>query len=218
MEKFLGILFCGGKGTRLGKITEYISKSFIPIFDRPVFMYGLELLEKSKYIDEIIILTNKENDEKLKQTGYQTIIQDDKLVYNMPTGWNYIKKITETHKNAVLVPSDNISNLDLDELIKLFISQNLDFAFSLFKFNDKKKLSQSGCYDINSNKFYYKHPDPPSNYGTIAPYIIRNFVDSSDEKTLIENFKSGFIKHIGYWFDIGDYESIISAYNYFKNK
>ncbi|MEI6243317.1 MAG: hypothetical protein WCP39_07965, partial [Chlamydiota bacterium] len=53
--------------------------------------YGLELLEKCNQIDEIIILTNTENDEKLKKTGFKTIMQDDKIVFDILTGFQFIK-------------------------------------------------------------------------------------------------------------------------------
>lgn len=217
MEKFLGILFCGGRGTRLGEITKYISKSFIPIYDRPVFKYGLEKLEKCKSIDEIIILTNQENDEKLKQTGYITIKQDDDLVNNMPTGWKYIKKITKTRKNGVLIPCDNVSDINIDSLISIFFNNNSDFVFSLFEQNNDMKLREAGCYDIDSQLYYYKHPKPPTRFITVAPYIIKNNINSVDEKDLIEKTKSNYKLHTGYWFDVGDIDSISFSSNYIKN-
>ncbi|MEZ4689411.1 MAG: sugar phosphate nucleotidyltransferase [Ignavibacteria bacterium] len=45
MEEFLGVLFCGGRGTRISSLTDYISKSFIPVYDKPVFKFGLSSLE-----------------------------------------------------------------------------------------------------------------------------------------------------------------------------
>ncbi len=123
MEKFLGVLFCGGRGKRLGKITEYISKSFVPIYDKPVFMYGLELLEKSKYVDEIIILANNENAKKLKQTGHKVIIQNDDVVFDMLSGWEYIKEKLNVKKHGILIPSDNISDVNLDILVETFVKK-----------------------------------------------------------------------------------------------
>lgn len=208
---YIGILFCGGRGTRLGEITKYISKSFIPIYDKPVFKYGLELLEKSKCIDEIIILSNDENDDKLKQTGYKTIIQDDKVVFDMFSGWEYIKKITGTKKNGVLVPSDNVSNVVIDDLVELLNEEKSDIVFSLLKVDDKEKLSQMGCYDILNKKYYYKITPPPSSLGVIAPYVVRNNVNTTKGDSVFNNCKVNYHFHKGYWFDIGDYTSIISS-------
>jgi len=214
MEKFLGVLFCGGKGTRLGEITKFISKSFIPIYDRPVFKYGLELLEKSKYIDEILILTNSENDEKFQQVGYKTLIQDDKIVFDMLSGWNYIKKVTNTKKHGVLMPSDNVSNVNVDALIELFIQSDVDIVFSLYEINNEKKLSEMGVYDINENKFYYKSSSKKSNYGVIAPYVVNNSLDTVIGDEIFNKSKKKYMFHNGYWFDIGDSKSLLNIYSF----
>lgn len=216
MEKLLGVLFCGGRGTRLGEITKYISKPFVPVYDKPVFRYGLTMLEKSKYIDEILILTNNENDKKLKQLGYKTIIQDDDRVFDMFSGWDFIKEATYTKKNAVLVPSDNISNIDLDLLIEDWHKSDADLAFLLFKVEDKKKLSEMGSYDPDNRRFYYKQPNPTLLYGIIAPYIIKNNLKTSEEDKILNHSCSYFQEHFGFWFDIGDHYSIITASNFIK--
>ncbi len=121
MEKFLGILFCGGRGIRLGEISRYVSKSLIPVYDKPAFMFGLELLQRSRLIGDIIILTNSENDKALAKTGLPTLIQNDRLVHDMYTGWEYVKKKTGTKSHGVLVPSDNISSISADKLIRIFL-------------------------------------------------------------------------------------------------
>ncbi len=118
MEKFLGVLFCGGRGTRLGEISRYVSKPLIPVYDRPAFMFGLELLHRSRLISDIIILTNSENDKALSKAGVPTLIQNDKLVHDMYTGWEFVKKKTRTKSHGVLVPSDNISEISADKLIR----------------------------------------------------------------------------------------------------
>ncbi|MCU0285010.1 MAG: sugar phosphate nucleotidyltransferase [Acidobacteria bacterium] len=214
-HEFLGVLCCGGRGTRLGEITRYISKCFVPVYDRPVFRFGLEMLENSRYIDEIIILTNDENDQKLRQNGHLTIVQDDLMTWDMFSGWEYIKRITGTRKHGVLMPSDNVSNIDIDKLIALFLQKQVNLAASLLKVTDRQKLSQMGCYDPVQKKYYYKHPAPPSQFGVVAPYIIHNSlevnVNAKGGDYILNHPNSVFQEHKGYWFDVGDYESIIWA-------
>ncbi|MDQ3019398.1 MAG: sugar phosphate nucleotidyltransferase [Bacteroidota bacterium] len=218
MSEFLGVLFCGGRGRRLGEITKYISKSFIPVYDKPVFKFGLELLEKSKIIKEIVILTNKDNDSVLNQSGYKTIIQEDSKVNDMLSGWKFIKEITKTKKNGVLVPSDNICEVKTDLLIKKFLETNADFLFSLHKVSNKEKLSQMGCFDIKEKKFYYRNSRKSLEYGVIAPYIIKNVIHQEEHLmnidsigNIFESSKAEIVFHEGYWFDTGDCESILEA-------
>ena len=211
MEEFLGVLFCGGRGTRLGELTNYISKSFIPIYDKPVFIFGLELLERSKVVEEIVLLTNTENDERLKALGYKTIIQDDDLVTDMFSGWDFIKEKIKTKKNGVLMPSDNISNVKTDGLISDFIKHDAEIGFSLFTINDKVKLSQMGCYNVDESKYYYKSNFLKTNKGVIAPFIIKNNIKVTDFNHAVVNSKVIYREHKGYWFDIGDKDSILEA-------
>ncbi len=219
MEEFLGVLFCGGKGLRLGEITRYISKSLLPVYDTPVFKFGLKLLEDSKAVNEIIILTNKENDSILRLCGYKTLIQDDSRVSDMLSGWKFIKDITLTKKHGVLVPCDNICEITVDSLIREFKNSGSDFLFSLHKMDDKKKLSEMGSFDTEKNKFYYKDPNSKSSYGVIAPYIINNNLEITSPENIFESEKAGKIIHIGSWFDIGDYDSLLEAANWRqKNK
>ena len=174
MAKFLGILFAGGRGTRLGVITEYISKAFVPIYDRPVFMYPLAQLEASRYVDEIIILTNDENDGKLRHLGHQTIIQDDRCVHNMFSGLRFIKEVVNTRKHFALMPCDNISDIKLDETIEMFMESDVDICFNIAYVEDKQKLSEMGVLDTRANRMCYKPKDFISNWGVVTPYVVRN--------------------------------------------
>jgi len=218
MEEFLGVLFCGGRGTRINNLTKYISKSFLPVYNKPVFEFGLNLLTDSKSVNEIIILSNEDNDHKLRKCGFRTIIQDDKEVTDMFSGWEYIKKITGTSKHGVLIPSDNICEVKVDDLTGKFIKKNADFLFSIHRIKDKKKLSDMGSFDTNAKKFYYKDPDPLSGYGVIAPYIIRNGFKNNTGRNTFECTGSYFLKHKSYWFDLGDYESIAEANAWYRKK
>jgi len=218
MEEFLGVLFCGGRGTRINNLTKYISKSFLPVYNKPVFEFGLKLLTYSKSVNEIVILTNEDNDQNLRKCGFRTIIQDDEEVTDMFSGWEYIKKITGTSKHGVLIPSDNICEVKVDDLTVKFIKKNADFLFSIHRIKDKKKLSEMGSYDTNAKKFYYKDPDPLTGYGVIAPYLIRNSFNSKDNRNIFEWKGSYYLKHKGYWFDLGDYESIADANAWYRRK
>ena len=210
MEEFLGVLFCGGRGTRLGKISEYISKPLVPVYDKPAFMFGLEQLQQSKLISSILILTNQDNDKSLRKAGYPTLIQNDKIVKDMYSGWEFIKKETGIASHGVLVPSDNISDIKIDPLIRKFTKLNADFVFSISKKIKRSKLLQMGNYSPQTNTFEYK-PLTPLEFGVIAPFIIRNTIEFTGDKHLIEGTGSHHIVYEGMWKDIGDQESLTDA-------
>jgi len=206
MESFLGILFCGGKGVRLGRITEYVSKAFVPVDDRPVFMYPLAQLEASQRIDEIMILTNVENDARLRQTGYRTLIQDDAQVRDMFSGLAYIRKVIGDDRSTVLMPCDNISDIEIDLAMQVFLSSGKDIGVCLTEVDDRHKLAEMGVWDPDSQELVYKPQDPPSDLGVITPYFVRRGVDLGlDPSDLrMNDYDLCMVEHSGYWFDIGD--------------
>lgn len=210
MEKFLGVLFCGGRGKRLGKITEYVSKPLLPVYDKPAFMFGLELLERAELLHDILILSNNDNDRLLKKAGYPTLIQNDSQVRDMFTGWEFIKRSTGTGAHGVLMPSDNICNASVDTLIRKFIRQRSDFLFSITKSVPEAKLLQMGNFDPVKNRFAYK-PKSPYSYGVIAPFIVRNNIKPGKDRKLFESERSHYVTYNGYWKDIGDHESLADA-------
>jgi NDP-sugar pyrophosphorylase family protein len=206
-KKFLGILFAGGKGERLGLITRYISKAFVPVYDRPVFMYPLAQLEASRYIGEIVILTNTENDAKLKQTGYRTLIQDDDRVHDMFSGLRQIREDLKINQDCVLMPCDNISDVSVDAVIETFTAAQCQVCFSLIRVPDRRKLSQMGVYDPANGQVVYKPANPPSEWGVIAPYVVSGDFTWGPADTDAEVFNQARLstqQHTGYWFDIGD--------------
>ena len=209
MDKFLGILFCGGQGTRLGVITDYISKAFVPVHDRPVFMYGLDRLKESRYIDRIIILTNRDNDARLRGPGFETVIQDNSQVKDMFSGLHYIRRITGEERPAVLMPCDNINEIVVDRVIETFLAKKPDILINIRKVASREKLCQMGVFDPATGKVAYKPSQPQSDWGVLAPYVAAPGLDLNcgPEVDIFNRHRLAGIQYSGYWFDIGDVES-----------
>ena len=61
MKRF-GILLCGGVGSRLGQVTKAIPKSLVPVYDRPLVDYQLELFDFLG-IEDVVIITRPDTKE-----------------------------------------------------------------------------------------------------------------------------------------------------------
>lgn len=55
-----GVLICGGSGTRLRPLTEITNKSLLPVYDKPLILYPLQVLVDAK-IKEIVVISGPEH-------------------------------------------------------------------------------------------------------------------------------------------------------------
>lgn len=55
-----GVLICGGSGTRLRPLTDITNKSLLPVYDKPLILYPLEILLKAG-IQQIIVISGSEH-------------------------------------------------------------------------------------------------------------------------------------------------------------
>lgn len=212
-ESFLGILFCGGRGRRLGAITEYVSKAFVPVYDRPVFQYGLDQLTSSHLVKDILILSNDANDAALARTGWPTLVQDDALVTDMFSGLEFVRQHTADSRPAVMVPCDNLSEVRVDDVIQLFTERRAQLAFSIRRVDDPLKLRQMGVFDPNEAHMEYRPTQPRSPWGVIAPYVASSDLELSglSETEVFNRHRLAWTEYHGPWYDVGDPDTLVAA-------
>ncbi|HEY2322093.1 MAG TPA: NTP transferase domain-containing protein [Thermoanaerobaculia bacterium] len=221
MEEFLGILFAGGRGTRLGEITRYISKAFVPVYDRPVFMYPLALLESCRAIHEVVVLTNDENDARFAAAGNRTLMQDDARVHDMLSGLQFVRESLGNERHAVLMPCDNVSQVDVTQLVDVFLEEKCDVCYSVRRIDEPAKLRQMGVYDPATGKLMYRPANPPSIWGMIAPYVVHRDFRWSGAANDAEAFNQGLARRLQYdgmWFDVGDPESLVRCSSFIASQ
>jgi dTDP-glucose pyrophosphorylase len=205
-------LFCGGRGARLGSITDYVSKALVPVYDRPAFMYGLAQLQASPKVEDIIILSNQANDTALRKIGLPTLIQDDFQVRDMFSGLAFVRKKTDDHRPAVLMPCDNISAIRVDDSIEEFETTGADLTINLRRIDDPAVLRQIGVFDPDTGTMEYRPQTPRSNFGMLAPYVVRPDLDlSGSDEGVINRHEVSWRTYDGYWFDIGTPNELAAA-------
>lgn len=144
----VGILLSGGTGSRLFPITEYISKQLVPVYDKPIVYYGIDLLLKNG-IKEIIIVTNTEYInvyEKIKEIFKETSIDVKIIGQNQPNG------IAE----SFILASEYIFNKE----VHLLLGDNI---FINTKMAEKLKSVDLG----KSGIVFTKEVSEPNSYGVV---------------------------------------------------
>lgn len=64
-----GVVLAGGLGTRMGELTRVINKHLLPVGDKPMIFYPIELMVKNGFDELLIVVGQKGCGELLRQLG-----------------------------------------------------------------------------------------------------------------------------------------------------
>ena len=228
-----GIILHGGHGTRLRPLTFARPKQLLPIANKPMSQFGLELL-KSAGINDVAIIIGGENSFKVKQyygNGEKFGINISYIYQDEPKGIshaiNLCKDFVKNEKFIVFL-GDNVLIKNISESIKNFDSSGDDAKMFLCEVDNP---TQFGIADIEGNrvkKIMEKPKNPPTNLAVIGVYLLtekifdvikrlkpswRNELEITDalQMLLEEGNKISFEIITNYWKDTGTIDDIIDA-------
>ena len=163
------VLFCGGKGSRLGSIGKKKNKSLILVHNKPIIFYIISKLLKSN-INKIIFPLGYKGGHVKKYVQKQFSNHIDKFIF-VNTGVNSeiserlvkIKKYFSKDKIVLLVNGDTIFDFNLLNFVKSHItskkkislasfSPKIDLGFILMKNNKPLKFEKSVFVSEFKNK------------------------------------------------------------------
>jgi len=229
-----GIILHGGHGTRLRPLTHTGPKQLLPIANKPMSEYCIDII-KSAGICEIAIIIGGIGSEKVKEyygTGEKFGVKISYVQQDEPKGIahaiNLCKDFIGNNKFIVFL-GDNIILREISDYKKKFEESDVDASILLCKVDNPK---QFGIADINSDgsikKIIEKPKDPPTNLAVTGIYFLtpkifeifsrlkpswRNELEITDalQMLLEEKNKINYYKITNYWKDTGTPEDIIHA-------
>ncbi len=244
MKKTKGIILAGGIGSRLFPVTKVISKQLIPIYDKPMVYYPIDILKKCK-ISETLIISDKYNIKlirKLLGNGKKFKMNFTYKVQNKPNGIpeafilgkKFIKK-----DNTILILGDNIllntSNNFANSALK-----NLKKGFSTifgYRVKDPERYGVASINNKNQIKTIVEKPKKPlSNIAIIGLYFFTNdviekvknltpskrgeleIVDLIKKYLFVKKLKLKILEKKNKWFDTGTFKSILDASKFVASK
>ncbi len=228
-----GVILAGGRGSRLSSLTKSIGKHLLPIYDKPMIFYPLELIKKLLIKDTLVVL-NKESAGKtieLLGNGENFGLDLYYKIQEQPKGMAHALSLAENFANggniAVLV-CDNVFE-DIPD-----ISNFKDGARIFLKeTQDANKFTVAGLFQDKILRFEEKPNKPKSNYAVTGFYLYDSKVfdyikkvkpSPRGELELVDVFneyvKDGKIDYrisSGFWTDTGSFESLYKASEFVKN-
>jgi glucose-1-phosphate thymidylyltransferase len=238
LKKMKGIILAGGTATRLFPLTATTSKQLLPVYDRQMIFYPLNVLIKAGIKEILIIVSPEHSGQFLNLLGsfFENYgIYIDFKVQKIPRGLAEAFIIGEKFigkSNVTMILGDNIFEDDFSKEIKSFRSGGHIFAK---KVPDPERY---GVVKFNKNNLATKIEEKPikwiSDYAIPGLYIYDNQVIEAAKKvkpskrgeieiTALHNY---YLKRnelavstiSGEWLDAGTFDSLLEAGNVVKEK
>lgn len=226
-----GIILAAGYGTRLYPSTIVTSKILLPVYDRPMIFYPLNILIKAGIKDILIIVSPDHSGHFINLLG--SILEKHKIqisfkVQSIPHGTPEAFVLGENHideNNVALIFGDNIFEDDFSSEIKNFKSGGHIFVkkvpdperFGVIKLDDKgnpekivekpkewvSDLAVAGLYIFDHNVVEVAKNLKPSARGELEIVDIHNYYLQKNElKMTMFN---------GEWLDAGNHDALLEA-------
>lgn len=224
-----GVLICGGSGSRLKPLTEITNKSLLPVYNKPLILYPLQVLLDAGITDIAIVTGNEHMDQMAAFLGsgsrfgctFHYCVQDK------PAGIAQALGLTESFANGesiCAILGDNIFFDNLSSVIKAFRSGAHLF---LKEVHDPERF---GVATVNGDKvesIEEKPVKPKTNLAVTGCYVydnscytfIRNMKPSPRGELEITDVSRWYAEKgqaVGMmlkeeWIDAGTFESLFKA-------
>lgn len=163
-----GVILAAGKGTRLMPLTKVIPKILLPIYDKPMIYYSLELL-KGLGVDDIMVVVSETNKEIVKAqlgTGEDFGVNIVYEIQKNQDGSGGAFKVSREFLNGegcALLFADNIFIGTNFDIIKSKVEQNIKDGFSsifVYTVDDPRRF---GVLEVDDDDVVVSFEEKPEN-------------------------------------------------------
>ncbi len=226
-----GIILAGGTATRLLPLTATTSKQLLPVYDRQMIFYPLNVLVKAGIKEILIIVAPEHSGQFLNLLGSifeKSGIRIEFRVQSVPRGLADAFLVGEDfidNDNVTMILGDNIFTDDLSEYIKSFEKGGRVFA------KEVPDPERFGVVEFDENmkavSIAEKPQSPKSNFAVTGLYVYDNRVVEAAksikpsergeiEITDVNNWYLGKgeldVRMIGgEWMDAGTFDSLLET-------
>lgn len=224
-----GVLICGGSGTRLKPLTEITNKSLLPVYDKPLVLYPLQVLLNAG-IKQIIIISGNEHVDQMASflgSGARFGCEFSYRVQDEPKGIAQALGLAESFADGddlCAILGDNIYFDDLSKKIAgfkggahLFLKEVQDakrFGVASMEGQNvtsieekpeypKSAMAVTGCYLYDSRCFDVIRELKPSARGELEITDVSNWYATRGQANATILQKE--------WIDAGTFESLFKA-------
>lgn len=235
-----GVILAGGLGTRLYPLTKITNKHLLPIYDRPMIYYPIEILVRAGINDILIVTGGNHAGDFLKLLGNGKDFGLRHLNYTYQEGEGGIAEalsLTEYFaegQSIVVILGDNIFQSDISKAVLNFQHQGEGAKILLKEVEDPQRFGVAELEGEKILRIVEKPQIPKSNLIVTGVYMydnrvfdfIKNLVPSERGELEITDVNNAYIKAgqmtyeilDGWWTDAGTFESLYRANSLVANQ
>jgi len=229
-----GIILAGGTGSRLKPLTNTTNKHLLPVYNKPMIYYPIEML-KSAGVKDILVITGTHHAGAIfqllgsgKDFGVKFTYRVQDEAGGIPSAIALAEDFVGSNK-FISINGDNIVFESLKPFADQFEKGNAEMQILLYE-GTKEEAKKSGVAVVEGKKVTQvieKPSEPPSNNIIIGIYfmnsnvfeVIKKLKPSGRGETEItdvqryylEQGKLSAAKLKGNWLDAGDFEDLLNA-------
>lgn len=172
-----GVILAAGQGTRLRPVTLTMPKPLVPVANKPLIVYALDVL-KSAGIEEVAIIVNDLSSPIVAAMGdglahgvkIEYIVQEQQLGLAHAIGMS--KPFVGDEPFCVLL-GDNIFQDKMTPLLREFPQSAAEATIALIEVPDPQRFGVAVIEDGKIARLIEKPKEPPSNLAISGAYLFR---------------------------------------------
>jgi glucose-1-phosphate thymidylyltransferase len=230
-----GIVLAGGLGTRLYPLTKVTNKHLLPIYDKPMIYYPIELMVDAGIRDILIVTGGNNAGDFLRLLGNGKQFGLHHINYTYQEGEGGIAAALSlaeffADKNPIcVILGDNIVEGSIAHFVENFRQQGSGARILLKEVSDPQRFGVPELQEGKIIRIDEKPEQPASQYAVTGIYlydhsvfeIIKTLKPSKRGELEITDVNNAYIAQgkmhydvlDGWWTDAGTFESLIRASN-----
>ncbi len=228
------LILAGGKGTRLRPLTVYTPKPIVPIANRPLLLYQIDLLRNAGITDITLSLSYQPDKiEQIMGNGSEIGVNLRYITEPSPmgTGGAYRFAADATKETTIVLNGDILTSLKLTDLIEFHRLRKAEATIALVPVDNPARYGVAQVDDDGRVLVFVEKPTSeqlphlantinagvyilePSILDLIAKDANRSFEHHVFPEILTKGVPFyGFVINDEYWLDIGTPESYLKAH------
>ncbi len=235
-----GIILAGGLGKRLSPLTKISNKHLLPVFNKPMIFYPIQILVDAGIKDILVVTGGNHAGEflRLLGNGHQFGLKHLNYTYQEGEGGIAAALGLAEHfadgEKVVVVLGDNIIEKDIKKAVNDFDKQPKGAKILIKQVDDPGRFGVVTMQSDKINSIEEKPKKPKSNYIVTGIYmydnqvfdIVKTLKPSSRNELEITDVNNAYLKKgeltyevlNGWWSDSGTFDSLLRAGNLIAQK